>query len=93
MSNWLWQNCPRIAHGMHRYTLHVLTTAYRSGKALINNESNVEAYLSSTPTTPILDQPDCAPFSEPLLPASHVWLLASTLPHCYTSVSCIIFFI
>lgn len=84
VSNWLWQNCPRIVHGMHRYVIHILTTAYRSGKSLMSSEQSGPHMV---PSTPILDQPDHVDFSEALLPISHVWLLATTLPSCYTKVS------
>ncbi|XP_014217821.1 uncharacterized protein LOC106646292, partial [Copidosoma floridanum] len=80
ISNWLSVNCPRIVHGMHRYAIHVLTTAYRSGKVLMSNE---QSGLHMVPSTPILDQPNHGDLSEALLPISHVWLLSSTLPNCY----------
>ncbi|XP_011501888.1 PREDICTED: uncharacterized protein LOC105365432 [Ceratosolen solmsi marchali] len=81
VSNWLWQNCQRIVHGMHKYVIHILTTAYRSGKSLMSSEQSGPHLV---PSTPVLDQPDNATFSETLLSISHVWLLAATLPYCYT---------
>ncbi|XP_058806957.1 uncharacterized protein LOC131673178 [Phymastichus coffea] len=80
VSNWLWQNCSRIVFGMHRYLVHTLTTAYRSGKTLMSSE---ESGPHLVPSTPILDQPDNVDFSETLLPISHVWILTATLPSCY----------
>ncbi|KAJ8677633.1 hypothetical protein QAD02_013420, partial [Eretmocerus hayati] len=84
LSNWLWQNCPRIVHGMHRYVIHILTTAYRSGKSLMLSEQSGPHLI---PSTPVLDQLDSADSFEAPLPLSHVWLLASTLPNCYIKVS------
>ena len=82
VSNWLGQHCPRIVQGMHRYVVHVLTIAYRHEKSLM---ADSEPHL--VPSTPVLDQPDSADASEALLPLSHVWLLAATLPSCYTKVN------
>lgn len=83
VSNWLWQNCPRIVHGMHRYVIHIFTIAYRSGEALMSNEQSGPQLM---PSTPVLDQPDNVDSSESLLPMSHVWLLAATLPNSYIQV-------
>lgn len=80
VSNWIWQNCPRIVHGPHRYVVHVLTTAYRNGKALLSKDQPQPRLEISTP---ILEQPDSVDFSQILLPISYVWLLSSTLPECY----------
>ncbi|XP_034190551.1 uncharacterized protein LOC117608903 [Osmia lignaria lignaria] len=80
VSNWIWQNCTRIVQGPHRYIIHVLTTAYRSGKALLSKEQPQP--LLEIPT-PILEQPESIEFPRVLLPLSYVWLLACTLPQCY----------
>lgn len=86
VSNWLWQNCPRIIQGLHKYVVHVLTTAYRSGKSLMSKETSE---MPLEPSTPVLDEPDARSFTHAILPISHVWLLAATLPNCYIQV-CVI---
>ncbi|XP_017876040.1 uncharacterized protein LOC108622592 [Ceratina calcarata] len=83
VSNWIWQHCPRVIYGPHRYVIHVLTTAYRNGKALLSKEQP-QPHLEIP--TPILEQPESIDFSQSLLPASYVWLLSSTLPQCYLQV-------
>ena len=83
VSNWLSQNCPRIAQGLHRYVVHILTTAYRCGKSLMSNE---ETRPHMEPSTPVLDQPNTPDFSESTLASSLVWLLSITLPSCYIQV-------
>ncbi|XP_033337895.1 uncharacterized protein LOC117227074 [Megalopta genalis] len=80
VTNWIWQHCPRIVHGPHHYVVHVLTTAYRSGAALLSKEQP-QPHLEIP--TPILEQPDSIDFPQVLLPVSYVWLLSSTLPECY----------
>lgn len=83
VSNWIWQHCPRLIYGPHRYIIHVLTTAYRNGKALLSKEQP-QPHLEIP--TPILEQPDSLCFPQVLLPMSYVWLLSSTLPECYLQV-------
>ena len=85
MSNWLWQNCPRILQGLHRYVVHVLTTAYRFGNSLLCKE---ESQPHLEPATPVLEQlPDALDYSQPFLPISYVWLLSTSLPPIYTQVT------
>ncbi|XP_033219637.1 uncharacterized protein LOC117174542 isoform X2 [Belonocnema kinseyi] len=82
VSNWLWQNCPRIIQGLHRYVVHVLTTAYRFGNSLLCKE---ESQPQLEPATPVLEQPpDALDYSQPFLPISYVWLLSTSLPSIYT---------
>lgn len=83
VSNWIWQNCPRIILGPHRYVIHVLTTAYRNGKALLSKE---QPQPRLEIPTPILEQPESIDFPQILLPVSYVWLLSSTLSQCYLQV-------
>lgn len=79
-SNWIWQHCPRIIYGPHRYIIHVFTTAYRNGEILLS-KGQPQPHLEIP--TPILEQPDSLDFPQILLPVSYVWLLSSTLPECY----------
>ncbi|OAD60072.1 hypothetical protein WN48_06656 [Eufriesea mexicana] len=74
VSNWIWQHCPRIIYGPHRYIIHVLTTAYRNGKALLSKE---QPQPRLEIPTPILEQPDSLCFPKTLLPESYVWLLST----------------
>lgn len=84
VSHWLWQNCPRIVQGLHRYVTHVFSTAYRFGNNLMFKEES-EPHL--VPITPVLDQPpDAFDYSQPFLPVSYVWLLSTTLPPIYTMI-------
>ncbi|XP_043796831.1 uncharacterized protein LOC122717131 [Apis laboriosa] len=79
-SNWIWQHCPRIIYGPHRYIIHVFTTAYRNGEILLS-KGQPQPHLEIP--TPILEQPNSLDFPQILLPVSYVWLLSSTLPECY----------
>ncbi|XP_048511960.1 uncharacterized protein LOC105686929 [Athalia rosae] len=81
VSNWLWQHCPRLLNGLHRYVVHVFTTAYRNGPALL---SEVQSQPHLEPATPVLEQSVQLDGPKPLLPLSHVWLLSGSLPPCYT---------
>ena len=83
VSNWIWQHCSHIIQGPHHYVVHVLTTAYRSGKVLLSKEQP-QPHLEIP--TPILEQPVSLDFPRALLPVSYVWLLSSTLPECYLQV-------
>ncbi|KAF7400486.1 hypothetical protein HZH66_005670 [Vespula vulgaris] len=80
VSNWMWQHCSRIVHGLHCYVVHVLTTAYRNGKALLSKEQP-QPHLEIP--TPVLERADCFDQPQVLLPVSYVWLLSTTLPQCY----------
>ncbi|KAL2726672.1 restriction of telomere capping protein 5 [Vespula squamosa] len=80
VSNWMWQHCSRIVHGLHCYVVHVLTTAYRNGKALLSKEQP-QPHLEIP--TPVLERADCFDQPQALLPVSYVWLLSTTLPQCY----------
>ncbi|XP_034942247.1 uncharacterized protein [Chelonus insularis] len=80
ISNWLWSNCPRIVYGVHRYIIHVFSTAYRNGQALLSTE---ELQPHIEPVTPVLEKAISFEKPETLLPLSHVWLLSITLPFCY----------
>ncbi|KAK2584208.1 hypothetical protein KPH14_006628 [Odynerus spinipes] len=84
VSNWLWQHCPRAVHGLHRYVVHVLTTAYRNGQALLSKEQP-QPHLEIP--TPVLERTDCFDQPQSLLPVSYVWLLSTTLPQCYLQVN------
>lgn len=84
VGNWMWQHCPRIVHGLHRYVVHVLTTAYRNGKVLLSKEQPQP--LLEIPT-PVLEHTDCFDQPQSLLPVSYVWLLSTTLPQCYLQVN------
>lgn len=84
VTHWLWQNCPQIVQGLHRYVVHVLTTAYRFGNNLLCKE---ESQPHLEPGTPVLEQPhDAFDCSEPFLPVSYVWLLSTSLPSIYTQI-------
>ncbi|XP_014474777.1 PREDICTED: restriction of telomere capping protein 5 isoform X1 [Dinoponera quadriceps] len=79
VSNWIGQHCPRMVNGLQRYVVHVLTTAYRNGKALLSKE---QTQPPIDIPTPVLDKIDFE-YPRTLLPMSYVWLLSCTLPQCY----------
>ncbi|KAL1130002.1 hypothetical protein AAG570_012945 [Ranatra chinensis] len=86
MTNWLEEHCPRLVPLLHRYVVHMLSTAYRkiSEQTQDGNASGIEL------STPVLDQvcENCeSASSKPLLPVSQVWLLATSLPQLYTKPS------
>lgn len=83
VNNWMWQHCSRVVHGLHCYVVHVLTTAYRNGKALLSKEQP-QPHLEIP--TPVLERADCFDQPQTLLPVSYVWLLSTTLPQCYLQV-------
>lgn len=76
ISRWLEENCPRLVLPIHRYSVHLLTTSYRSIK--MNTEDKTGNGLELA--TPVLEKG--APFgnSLPMLTLSMAWLLAGTLP-------------
>ncbi|KAK0176626.1 hypothetical protein PV328_000744 [Microctonus aethiopoides] len=78
VSNWLWQHCPRVLYGVHRYVIHVLTTAYRNGQVLLSTE---ELQPHMQPITPILEKVVTFEQPENMLPLSHLWLLSTSLPN------------
>lgn len=80
VSNWIGQHCPRLVYGLQRYVIHVLTTAYRNGKALL---SKGQPQPSVDILTPVLEKSDREFPQADLLPISYVWLLSCTLPQCY----------
>ncbi|XP_015607771.1 uncharacterized protein LOC107273773 [Cephus cinctus] len=80
VANWLSQHCPRIVQGLHRYVVHVLTTAYRNGETLLSQE---RSQLRLEPGTPVLEKTTFEGL-KPLLPVSHAWLLSTILPISYT---------
>jgi len=85
VSNWIGQHCPRLVYGLQRYVVHVLTTAYRNGKALLSKE---QPQPSMDIPTPVLEKSDREFPQASLLPISYVWLLSCTLPQCYLQVCC-----
>lgn len=75
ISRWLEENCPRLILPIHRYSIHLLTTSYRSIK--LNTEDPTGNGLELA--TPVLEKG--APFGAlPLLTLSAAWLLAGTIP-------------
>jgi len=85
VSNWIGQHCPRLVYGLQRYVVHVLTTAYRNGKALLSKE---QPQPSVDILTPVLEKSDQEFPQVDLLPISYVWLLSCTLPQSYLQVRC-----
>lgn len=85
VSNWIGQHCPRMVHGLQRYVIHVLTTAYRNGKALLSKE---QPQPPIEIPTPVLEKSNLEFPQTNLLPISYVWLLSCTLPQCYLQVCC-----
>lgn len=79
ISRWLNENCPRLILPVHRYTIHLLTTSYRSIKMHTEDKTGNGLELA----TPVLEKG--APFgnSLPMLNLSMAWLLAGTLPASY----------
>ncbi|XP_012226454.1 uncharacterized protein [Linepithema humile] len=80
VSNWIGQHCPRMVQGLQRYVVHVLTTAYRNGKALLSKEQPQPLVEIMTP---VLEKSDLEFPQANLLPMSYVWLLSCTLSQCY----------
>ncbi|XP_011310517.1 uncharacterized protein [Fopius arisanus] len=80
VSNWLWQHCPRVVYGVHRYIVHVLTTAYRNGQALLSTEE-LQPHIG--PVTPVLEKVLSFEQADNMLPLSQVWLLSTSLPFCF----------
>lgn len=85
VSNWIGQHCPRMVHGLQRYVVHVLTTAYRNGKALLSKE---QPQPPIEIPTPVLEKSNLEFPQTNILPISYVWLLSCTLPQCYLQVCC-----
>lgn len=85
VSNWIGQHCPHLVYGLQRYIVHVLTTAYRNGKALLSKEQP-QPHVDIL--TPVLEKSDREFLQADLLPISYVWVLSCTLPQCYLQVCC-----
>ncbi|PSN56687.1 hypothetical protein C0J52_00006 [Blattella germanica] len=72
LSHWIEQHTPRLIVGIHRYVVHVLSTAYREAE----NSGSAGLELS----TPVLERdigfPDSSGKDDDVLPVSEVWLLA-----------------
>lgn len=83
LSHWIEQHIPRLIVGIHRYILHVLSTAYR--------EAGQPASAGLELDTPVLERDIVFPSSDnqdsDILPVSEVWLLSSSLPLLYTKPS------
>ncbi|XP_034237188.1 uncharacterized protein LOC117642768 isoform X2 [Thrips palmi] len=85
MSNWLLQHLPRLVPLLHRYVVHVLTTAYR---ALQEKQPVTTSAPGMELSTPVLEKNVDVDSKGPyLLPVSQVWLLATSLPPLYTMPS------
>ncbi|KAK3927388.1 Restriction of telomere capping protein 5 [Frankliniella fusca] len=85
MSNWLLQHLPRLLPLLHRYVVHVLTTAYRS---LQEKQPVTTSAPGMELSTPVLEKNFDIDTKGPyLLPVSQVWLLATSLPAIYTMPS------
>lgn len=80
LSHWIEQHIPRLIVGIHRYILHVLSTAYR--------EAGQVAGAGLELSTPVLERDFVFPSSGnqeiDILPVSKVWLLSLSLPLLYT---------
>jgi len=85
VSHWLGTNAPRLLLPMHRYTVHILATAYRT----IDKEGPTLA-AGLELTTPVLEQPPSMPSDHKvhhqpfMLTMSMSWLLAGALPPMYS---------
>lgn len=80
ISRWLGENCPRLILPIHRFSLHMLTTSYRSIK--MNDEDLTGNGLELA--TPVLEKGSPFGNSQPLLTLSMAWLLAGTLAPSYS---------
>ncbi|XP_026278855.1 uncharacterized protein LOC113206822 isoform X1 [Frankliniella occidentalis] len=95
MSNWLLQHLPRLLPLLHRYVVHVLTTAYRSLQekqpvttSAPQGDASCEAEEGMELSTPVLEKNFDIDTKGPyLLPVSQVWLLATSLPAIFTMPS------
>lgn len=76
IAKWIEENCTRIILPVHKYTIHLLTTAYRCIKL---NQADLSTNGMEL-ATPILDKK--SPFEEslPMLTVSIAWFLAGVLP-------------
>ncbi|XP_077299419.1 uncharacterized protein LOC143920410 [Arctopsyche grandis] len=81
ITRWLEEHCHRLVLPMHRYCVHILSTAWRN----VNVDSNDSAGLELA--TPVLENPPTglpSQHSAPLLPVSQAWLLAGSLAPLYS---------
>lgn len=82
VSKWLEENCARIILPIHRYVLHLLTTAYRN--ILLDNVSDDKGCNGMELQTPVLEKGKVfEEESRGLMSLSLAWLLAGTLPLAY----------
>ncbi|XP_067015802.2 uncharacterized protein [Anabrus simplex] len=80
--HWIEHHCPRLIVSIHRYVVHVLSTAYRALGRDDNEPSGLEL------STPVLERElNFTRDEEDVLPLSQVWLLATVLPNTFTRPS------
>lgn len=81
IAKWIEENCTRIILPIHKYSVHLLTTSYRSIRLNQEDLSGNGMELA----TPILDKK--SPFEEslPMLTVSIAWFLAGVLPPIYSA--------
>lgn len=80
VAKWIDENCSRLILPIHKYSIHLLTTSYRSIKMNQEDKSTNGMELA----TPILDKKSPFDESAPILTVSMAWLLAGTLPAIYS---------
>ncbi|KAK6636400.1 hypothetical protein RUM43_010061 [Polyplax serrata] len=90
-AHWLGVHCPKLVAGVHKYVVHVLTTAYRTaGQQTVSQTEQVEHDKGLELTTPVLEKSfsyvssSSGDSTSVSLPLSQVWLLATSLPALYT---------
>lgn len=82
LAHWIEHHCPRLINMIHRYVIHVLSTAYRG---ISENDTIAQDLELSTPVLEKNFLTSCD--KQPLLPVSQVWILSTTLPSTYTRPS------
>lgn len=80
VAKWMDENCSRLILPIHKYSIHLLTTSYRSIKMNQEDKSTNGMELA----TPILDTKSPFEESAPMLTVSMAWLLAGTLAPTYS---------
>lgn len=94
MCRWLEKNIPNLIQPLHRFCVHVLTTVYRQIESdkernRMGNQLTFPTQSTTSTETKTTQENIAMPFQNPssdsnCMPLSQAWLLAASLPQCFT---------
>lgn len=86
---WLEKNIPNLIQPLHRFCVHILTTVYRQIESGAERRGIGIAHQPLAPSASKAEESVTMPFKSTnidsnSMPLSQAWLLAASLPQCYT---------